>query len=82
MITAKLAGLPAELAGYIRLLPRIGIIGTVWAEFQLGNGAANPIEGFGITNFGLSGIFIAVLLASDIWAMRAPDITVEIVRKP
>jgi D-alanyl-lipoteichoic acid acyltransferase DltB (MBOAT superfamily) len=81
VVIAKLAALPAELAGYVRGLSQIGIVGTVREAFQLGADVANPIEGFGGLNFGLSGIFIGILLLSDIWTWETPGAT-RIMQKP
>jgi D-alanyl-lipoteichoic acid acyltransferase DltB (MBOAT superfamily) len=76
LITAKLAKLPAELAGYARGLSQNGIIGSIRNAFQLGIDVANPIQGFGIVNFGLSGIFIAILIINDVLMRKTPDETI------
>jgi D-alanyl-lipoteichoic acid acyltransferase DltB (MBOAT superfamily) len=81
VIIGKLAGLPAELAGYVRQLPQAGIVGTVRNAFQLGSGAANPIDGFAGTQFGLSIIFVILLVITDIWTRKEPG-TEKIMRKP
>jgi hypothetical protein len=81
VIIAKLAALPAELAGYVRGLSQIGLVGTVREAFQLGAAGDNPIEGFGGVNFGLSGILIGILLLSDIWTRETPGAT-WIMQKP
>jgi hypothetical protein len=80
-IAAKLTILPAELAGYIRQLPQAGMVGTLRNAFQLGRDAANSIQGFGLTQFGLSWIFIISLLIADFWTKETPGIT-KIMRKP
>jgi len=76
LITAKLAQLPAELVGYVRGISQNGIIGTVRDTFQMGIDVANPIQGFGLTNLGLSGIFIAILLINDVLMRKTPDETI------
>jgi D-alanyl-lipoteichoic acid acyltransferase DltB (MBOAT superfamily) len=81
VIIAKLAELPSELAGYVRQLPAAGIVGTVRGAFQLGRDVANPIEGFGITALGLSGILIGILILSDIWTRKTPG-AAWIMQKP
>jgi D-alanyl-lipoteichoic acid acyltransferase DltB (MBOAT superfamily) len=80
-ITAKLAGLPTELAGYARGLSQMGIIGTIRSAFQMGKDVAHPVEGFGLTNMGLSGIFIATLFINDILTRKTPEETI-LNRKP
>jgi D-alanyl-lipoteichoic acid acyltransferase DltB (MBOAT superfamily) len=82
VIIAKVTMFPAEVMGYIRQLPVVGLIGTVRAAFQLGADVAHPIESFGIANFGLSGIGILVLLIHDVLARRSPDAAAEIARTP
>jgi hypothetical protein len=77
VIIAKLTALPAELAGYVRGLSQIGLVGTVREAFQLGG----TIAGFALTQFGLSGIFIGILLLSDIWTRGTPGLT-RIMQKP
>lgn len=67
-ISSRLAELPAELAGYIRALPQTGLVNSVRQAFQLGasqHGVTSPIPQFGITQAGLSLIFIAALLVGD-----------------
>jgi hypothetical protein len=81
LVIAKLAALPAELAGYVRFLPQTGLVGTVREAFQLGIDVASPVEGFGITQCGLSLICIAVLIISDIWTRKDAG-TEKIARKP
>jgi hypothetical protein len=44
-------------------------------------GVTNPIEGFGITQCGSAGIFIVILLVSDIWTRKTPGVEL-ITRKP
>jgi D-alanyl-lipoteichoic acid acyltransferase DltB (MBOAT superfamily) len=77
LITAKLAQLPAELAGYINGLSQNGIVMTVRDALQMGNEkqVANPIgtSGFGLKNFGVSGILIVILLIADVLLMKAPE---------
>jgi D-alanyl-lipoteichoic acid acyltransferase DltB (MBOAT superfamily) len=73
LIIAKLSRLPLELAGYVQGLSRNGIVMTVRNMFQLGADVANPIGGFGLINFGLSGIFIAVLLTADVLMWKTPE---------
>jgi hypothetical protein len=86
LICAKLAALPAELAGYARQLPQTGLMGTVRAAFQLGQSVAHPVELFGISACGLSFMAIAALLLSDWWTRTTPDTappgTALITRKP
>jgi D-alanyl-lipoteichoic acid acyltransferase DltB (MBOAT superfamily) len=82
VIIAKLTTLPAEVMGYIRQFPALGLIGTVRAAFQLGKDVAHPIESFGIANCGLSGIGILVLLIHDVLTRRSPDAAAEIARVP
>jgi D-alanyl-lipoteichoic acid acyltransferase DltB (MBOAT superfamily) len=60
LIIAKLATLPAELARYAHILPEDGIINTARAAIQ-------NASGFGAINLGLSGIFISILLAVDVF---------------
>jgi hypothetical protein len=84
VIITKLVTLPAELAGYVRQMPQMGIMGTVRVMFQLGTklmGVTNPIKGFGITQCGLAGIFIVILLVSDVWIRKTPGVT-KIMQKP
>jgi len=76
LIMIKLARLPTEFAGYVQGLSQNGIIGTVRNAFQMGINVDNPIQGFGIANFGLSGIFIAILLINDIVMRKTPDETI------
>ena len=73
VIAAKLTNLPAELTLLLRQLPSLGSIGTVRTAFQLGRDVANPIDSFGITNFGISAVCIAFLLIHDIQARTAPE---------
>jgi D-alanyl-lipoteichoic acid acyltransferase DltB (MBOAT superfamily) len=69
LIIARLAGLPAELAGYVRELPGRGLIATARLAFQLGSpgqlGITAAIPAFGLTNAGLSLLLVGVLLAGD-----------------
>jgi alginate O-acetyltransferase complex protein AlgI len=74
-ITAKLAKLPAEVALYAKGLSQNGIIRTVMDAFQMGMHYAGPIQGFGLTNFGFSVIFIAILLINDILMQKTPERT-------
>jgi len=76
LITAKLTELPAELAGYARMLSQNGIAGTVRTAFQVGIDVSHPIQDFGLTNLGLSGIFIAILLINDVLMRKMPDETI------
>jgi len=76
IITAKLTKFPAELAGYTRGLSGNGIIGTMRNAFQLGIDVDNPIQGFGLLNFGLSGILIAILIINDVLMRKTPDETI------
>jgi len=78
LITAKLAKLPVEVAGYARRLPQNGIIETVRDMFQLGIPYDDrPIADFGgLTSFGLSGISIAILLINDVLIRKTPDETI------
>jgi len=41
--------------------------------FQMGTYVASPIEGFGLTNFALSGILIVILLIADVFMWKMPD---------
>jgi D-alanyl-lipoteichoic acid acyltransferase DltB (MBOAT superfamily) len=83
LICAKLAALPAELAGYVQQLPKTGLMGAVRAAFQLGNETqvVHPVELFGLTPCGLSFMAIAALLLSDWWTRTTPGTTL-IMRKP
>jgi D-alanyl-lipoteichoic acid acyltransferase DltB (MBOAT superfamily) len=72
-ITAKLVKLPAELAGYVRLLPQNGIIETVRDIVQIG--------GVRLDGFGLSMIFIVILLINDVLMRETPEETM-LKRKP
>ena len=81
LICAKLAALPAELAGYVHQLPHTGLIGTVRAAFQLGDNVAHPVKSFGIRACGFSFIAIAALLLGDWWTRTMPG-TALITRKP
>jgi hypothetical protein len=76
LIIAKLTKFPAELAVYIRALPQNGIIRTVRDAFQMGIDVANPIQSFGLTNFGLSVVFVAVLLINDVLMRNTPEETI------
>jgi len=77
LITAKLAKLPAELAGYALGLSKNGIIGTIRDMFQLGTSDGyHPITDFGLTSFGLSGILIVILLINDVLMRKTPDETI------
>ena len=49
---------------------------TVRNMFQMGNDVANPIEGFGLTSFGLSVIFIVTLLIADVLMWKMPEGTI------
>jgi hypothetical protein len=82
VIIAKLATLPAEMAGYIRQLPAAGILGTARTAFQLGKDVAHPIDYFGITNFGFSVIVILVLFLHDVLTRESPDAPAKITRPP
>ena len=73
LIIAKLAWLPAELAGYVRGFSQSGIIETIRNAFQMGDDVANSINGFGLAEFGLSGIFIAILLIADVLMWKMPE---------
>ncbi|MDR0721335.1 MAG: MBOAT family protein, partial [Treponema sp.] len=71
-ISARLAALPRELAGFIGRLPQIGLVNSVREAFQLGSalqGVTSPIPQFGITQAGLSLICIAALLVGD-WCIH------------
>ncbi|MDR2490041.1 MAG: MBOAT family protein [Spirochaetaceae bacterium] len=82
VIFAKLSGLPANLIHLYRQLPALGIVGVVRAAFQLGNDAANPIDGFGVTAFGISALCILVLLVHDILSHNAPEERFVSARRP
>jgi D-alanyl-lipoteichoic acid acyltransferase DltB (MBOAT superfamily) len=69
VIIAKLATLPAEMAGYIRQFPAAGILGTARTALQIG--------GAGILRCCISGILIVILIAADILAGKK-----AIIRKP
>jgi hypothetical protein len=62
LIFGKLAALPAECAGYLSRLPQTGLIGAIREAFQLGSDVAHPIEWFGVTQMGLSFMYIAALV--------------------
>ncbi|MDR2632190.1 MAG: MBOAT family protein [Treponema sp.] len=67
-ISARLLALPAELPGVLKGLPQSGLINTVRLAFQLGgstHGVISPIPRFGITQAGLSLIFISLVLMGD-----------------
>jgi D-alanyl-lipoteichoic acid acyltransferase DltB (MBOAT superfamily) len=83
LVTAKMMAIPAELAGCLRGLSRLGVVATIRGAFQLGMGTdvASPIVGFGLSQFGLSLLCIAVLLISDMWTRKKPG-TEKIVGKP
>jgi hypothetical protein len=70
------------VAGYFRQLPTVVLIDTFRAAFQLGNDVAHPIALFGMTNFGLSWIYIFVLLAGDFLTRKMPDPPAGIARMP
>jgi len=80
LITAKLAELPAELAGYVRGLSQNGIMTTVRTAFQLRTDVTDPIENFIGLKF--SGLFIAVLLISDGLVRVIPNVDTWIMKKP
>jgi hypothetical protein len=69
LIMAKLAKLPAELAGYARMLPGNGVINT-------GRAAIQNTPGFGVTNLGLSVILILILLVADMFLSKTHDETI------
>ena len=73
LIIARLARLLAELAGYVYGLSQNGIAMTIRNMFQLGDNVANPISGFGLTNFALSGFFIVVLFIADVFMWKKPE---------
>ncbi|MDR2397168.1 MAG: MBOAT family protein [Spirochaetaceae bacterium] len=78
-ISARLAALPLELAGFIRRLPQTGLINSVREAFQLGSalqGVTSPIPQFSITQAGLSLICIAALLVGD-WGIHTGKIRVS-----
>jgi hypothetical protein len=77
LIISKLTELPSELAGYVRGLSELGVVGTVQAAFQL----EGAIAGFNLIQFGLSGIFMGILILSDIWTKETPGVT-RIMKKP
>jgi len=76
LVITKLARLPLELAGYVRGISHYGIIGTARNAFQLGQNVANPVLGFGLYQFGLSGFFIAALLIADALMWKMPERTI------
>jgi D-alanyl-lipoteichoic acid acyltransferase DltB (MBOAT superfamily) len=69
-ICAKLATLPAEIVGYIKQLPQLGIVGTVSQMFQLGAAVAYPVAIFGRREFVLSILCIAVLFIVEVLSRR------------
>jgi D-alanyl-lipoteichoic acid acyltransferase DltB (MBOAT superfamily) len=77
LITAKLAQLPAELAGYINGLSQNGIVMTMRDALQMGNEkqVANSI-GFGLKDFLISAILIAILFIADILLQKTPEGTI------
>jgi len=80
LITAKLAKLPAELAGYVRGLSQNGIRATVHTAFQLGAEAANPIQNFIGLKFSV--LLIALLVISDGLVRIIPNADTWIMKKP
>jgi D-alanyl-lipoteichoic acid acyltransferase DltB (MBOAT superfamily) len=84
LICRKFASLPAELAEYIRQLPTTGIMGMARTAFQLGaaeQGVLHNVAGFGITACAFSFIFIAILLAAEVWT-RAVAGMARVMRLP
>jgi hypothetical protein len=77
LIITKLTMFPAELANYIRELPALGITGVLWAAFQGGVDAANPISGAG-----LQGIWVMFLIVVEFFSRRTAGIAEWIVQKP
>lgn len=84
LIITKLLSLPTELIGYARQLSHVGIISTVRNMFQLGSlgDVVNPIANFGLTNFGISGMLMLILLMSDGYTILVPDEKIRICKKP
>lgn len=83
-ILKKFTALPVELAGYLRGLPAMGVVRTARMAFQLGTvdqGVAHSIPGIGLTELGLSVIFIAGLITGDFW-MRDTAGTVKRAHAP
>jgi hypothetical protein len=71
LITAKLVKLPAELAGYVMELPRLGIVKMARTVMQ-GQG----VPGFGLAKLGLSLVSISVLLINDVLTRKTPEETI------
>ena len=83
VIVAKLTNLPAELTLLFRQLPSLGIIGVVRTAFQLGSNVDQAaVNGFGLTNFGISAICIVFLLIHDILARNVPEESFVSARRP
>jgi hypothetical protein len=78
LVIAKLTALPAELAGYVRALSQVGVVGTVREAFQL----EGAIAVFGLKKFGISLLYIAFLLMSERVSRTKADIAAWIARKP
>jgi len=74
LIMAKLAQLPAELAGYARGLSQNGIIGTVRNVIPI-------FDSFGLIDIGLSGISIVILFVADVLIWKTPE-EAMVKRKP
>jgi hypothetical protein len=81
VICSKFTTLPNELYGYIQGLSQTGFMGTLRQMFQLGTNVANPIQLFGLTTFGLSFIFIAILIIAENLSRKEAGI-VRIMRFP
>jgi D-alanyl-lipoteichoic acid acyltransferase DltB (MBOAT superfamily) len=69
-ICAKFTTLPAEIIGYIKQIPQLGIVETIRQMFQLGSYVAHPISFFSLRAFGISIICILVLLIVDIYSRK------------
>jgi len=80
LITAKLAELPGELAGYARGLSQNGTKATVHTAFQLGADVTNPIKNFIGIKFSM--LLIALLVISDGLVRIIPNVDTWIMKKP
>jgi D-alanyl-lipoteichoic acid acyltransferase DltB (MBOAT superfamily) len=80
-ICAKLTTLPNELIGYIKELSHVGTMGTFRQMFQLGMNVANPVQHFGLAEFGLSFIWISIVIAVE-FSTRKEAGTVQIMKFP
>jgi D-alanyl-lipoteichoic acid acyltransferase DltB (MBOAT superfamily) len=63
-ICAKLATLPAEIIGYVKQMPQLGIFGAIRDMF------AFNASGFSATNFATSFIYLVILLLGEILTIK------------